>query len=306
VIGQRDRAHAKVNLCLFLGPTREDGRHELVTLFESAGPVDDVTMVESRGGSDEVVCEGVRGPNLATQALEALRESGWNAPPVRVTIEKRIPVAAGMGGGSADAAAVLRLAPRVAAVSPNAIREIAAALGSDVPGQLDPHTSIGTGAGDEVTAITELAEHSFVVVPQSFWLSTAQVYHEADRLGLSRSAEDLAGRRAELEATVAEPGGRPPAHLLTNDLQEASLSLRPRIRPALEAVAEAGAEPAIVCGSGPTVIGVLWGPDARTRAQEAVRRLHRRFPLAQATEPRRRGPAPGGEITPDSRKLRTS
>ncbi len=110
-------AYAKVNLCLFVGPTRSDGRHELVTLFESAGPEDELVITSLASGPDEVVCPGVAGENLVAAALAALRESGWDAPPVRVEITKRIPVAAGLGGGSADAAAVLRYAERIAPVA---------------------------------------------------------------------------------------------------------------------------------------------------------------------------------------------
>ena len=104
-----ERAPAKVNLCLFLGPTRADGRHELVTLFESVSLADELEI--GRRGAGRGGVPGVAGPNLVSDALWALREAGWDAPPVRVEITKRIPVAAGLGGGSADAAAVLRLAP---------------------------------------------------------------------------------------------------------------------------------------------------------------------------------------------------
>ena len=114
-----ERAPAKINLCLYLGPTRDDGRHELVTLFDAVSLYDDLAVTEAPG--DEVLCEDVSGPNLVAEALGALREAGWGAPPVRVSIAKRIPVAAGMGGGSADAAALLRLAPEE-------FRELAARL----------------------------------------------------------------------------------------------------------------------------------------------------------------------------------
>jgi 4-diphosphocytidyl-2-C-methyl-D-erythritol kinase len=101
-------APAKINLCLFLGPAREDGLHELCSLFEPLALADMIDVTEAE--RDQVLCPGVEGENLAARALAALRESGWEAPPLRVGIEKRIPVAAGLGGGSADAAAVLRLA----------------------------------------------------------------------------------------------------------------------------------------------------------------------------------------------------
>ena len=104
------RAPAKLNLCLYLGKTRDDGLHELRSLFCPLALSDRITVTTSDEDRDEVVCEGVEGPNLAEAALAALRERGWKSPPLRIEIDKRIPVAAGLGGGSADAAAVLGLA----------------------------------------------------------------------------------------------------------------------------------------------------------------------------------------------------
>jgi 4-diphosphocytidyl-2-C-methyl-D-erythritol kinase len=113
-------APAKLNLCLYLGRRRDDGLHELCSLFEPLALADLIEVSEAE--VDEVICHGVEGENLAAAALAALREAGWEQPPLRIEIEKRVPVAAGLGGGSADAAAVLRLAagevaelPRIAA-----------------------------------------------------------------------------------------------------------------------------------------------------------------------------------------------
>ena len=104
-----------------------------------------------------------------------------------------------MGGGSADAAALLRTAPALGPLTPDLIGEVAAGLGSDVPSQLDPGPSLGTGAGDVVRAVPELDTHALVVVPQPFELSTADVYREADRLGLGRGDAELAAWQLELE-----------------------------------------------------------------------------------------------------------
>ena len=282
-----ERAFAKVNLCLLMGGPRPDGRHELVTLFESVELADDLRLITSLGDADEVICQEVRGPNLVGAALQALRQRGWNGPPLRVEIDKRIPVAGGMGGGSSDAAATLRAAATLGpAITAEVLTEIAAGLGSDVPSQLNPGVSIGVGAGDRVTALPALTAHALVVVPQSFWLSTAHVYREADRLGLGRDQEELVQLRAELEAGLAADG-RP--GLVVNDLQAAALSLRPEIGDALEAVRGAGIEQALVCGSGPTVIGVVWGSDALVRARTAAERLVARFPGAVAVSPVDRG-----------------
>src|SRR6188472_2356967 len=147
-------APAKLNLCLYLGPRRDDGLHELCSLFEPLALADLITLPtlttpgggQSRKGVelDEVVCPEVEGENLAARALAALRERGWRRPPLRVEIEKRIPVAAGLGGGSADAAAILRLAAGEVA----GLDEIALGLGADVPSQLRPALVLVRGAGE--------------------------------------------------------------------------------------------------------------------------------------------------------------
>jgi 4-diphosphocytidyl-2-C-methyl-D-erythritol kinase len=291
VKGERTDAFGKVNLCLFLGGPRADGRHDLVTLFESVGLVDSLVITPRSSGSDEVICAGVSGPNLVTDALAGLRTAGWNAPPVRVEIEKRIPVAAGMGGGSADAAAMLRYAPGLSPVPRPTLEAIAARLGADVPSQLDPGPSLGTGAGEVVAPVDNLDDHSLLVLPQPFGLSTAEVYREADRLGLARSPGELASLRADLQRTLAdlqtvmasELAPAPlPDRLIVNDLQPAALSLAPEIGAGLELARESGAEQALVCGSGPTVIGVFWGLDGLHRAQLASEQLRPRFPAATA------------------------
>jgi 4-diphosphocytidyl-2-C-methyl-D-erythritol kinase len=280
-------AYAKVNLCLFLGPTRDDGRHELVTLFDSVRLTDELIVAPSSTGSDEVVCDGVAGPNLVGDALAGLREAGWDAPPVRVEIWKRIPVAAGMGGGSADAAAMLRCAPRLAAVEADSVARIAASLGADVPSQLAPGPSLGTGAGDVIEPTGRLDSYGVLVLPQPFALSTADVYREADRLGVGRPADDLTRLRARVREVV---GGRHrvlPPELAVNDLQAASLSLAPSLQAVLDAALEAGADRAMVCGSGPTVIGIFLGERAgqRARAAAADERLRARFPGVVGASP---------------------
>jgi 4-diphosphocytidyl-2-C-methyl-D-erythritol kinase len=276
----RERAPAKINLCLYLGPTRPDGRHELVTLFDAVSLYDDLEVTSAE--RDSVICEGVEGPNLVSDALAALRESGWDAPGARVTITKRIPVAAGMGGGSADAAALLRLAPRLGAAEGISLLRIAGRLGADVPSQLVPGPWVGVGAGHRLLPAPQLPPYGVVVIPQSFPLSTADVYRESDRLGLARSAVELDVVRHQLTLGFS-------AELIVNDLQDAAVSLAPAIAPALEAALGAGADQAMVCGSGPTVIGLFWGEDGGSRAHEAADRLRAAHPAAVAADPVRGG-----------------
>ena len=277
------RAPAKVNLCLFLGPVREDGRHELVTLFESVSLYDELAVsVDAR---DRVVCAGVRAPNLVTDALAGLRARGWDAPPVRVEITKRIPVAGGMGGGSADAAAVLRVAAELGAVADaGALSALGASLGADVPAQLTPGLVLGTGAGEVVHPREPLAAHGLVIVPLGERLSTASVYAEADRLGLPRGRDELEALLGEVERVV-QRGARLPASLMVNDLEPAAVSLCPPISSALDAVRGVDADQALVCGSGPTVAGLFWGKDGIARAEAAASALAPRFPAATAVSP---------------------
>jgi 4-diphosphocytidyl-2-C-methyl-D-erythritol kinase len=285
---------AKVNLCLFVGERREgDGRHELVTLFESVDLADELTVSTDGGPTDEVVCPGVDGPNLVEAALAALRAARWAAPPVRVEIRKRIPVAAGMGGGSADAAAVLRHAPSLAPVSSEALLEIAARLGADVPSQLDPGPAVGAGAGEEVRRVPDPGEHALLVLPQEFGLATAEVYRIADGQIRLRNRTELLAMNVALETTLLAPGWVLPPALTVNELQPAALRLAPVIARALTAAREAGAARSIVCGSGPTVIGTFWGSGALARAASAADALRDRFPGAVAVRPVSRDAGPG-------------
>jgi len=130
------RAPAKLNLCLYLGRRREDGYHELCSLFCALALSDRIEVRDAAGEADEVVCRGVPGPNLVGVALDGMRARGWRRAPVRIEIEKRIPVAAGLGGGSADAAAVLRALDSLAPIpmGAHALMEIAAsALPPPIP-----------------------------------------------------------------------------------------------------------------------------------------------------------------------------
>jgi 4-diphosphocytidyl-2-C-methyl-D-erythritol kinase len=270
-------APAKLNLCLYVGPRRVDGLHEIRSLFEPLELADELRMVEAE--EDVVVCEGIEGPDLTEAALSALREHGWESPPLRIEVTKRIPVAAGLGGGSADAAAVLRLAKGEV----EGLRSIAAGIGADVPSQLQPRPCLVAGAGEVIEPAPPPGDHGVVLIPQPEGLSTAEVYAEADRLGSARSENELEAIRRLLRDAVDE-GGSPLDHRehLVNDLQPAAISLRPEIEDALEALEEAGAAHAMVTGSGPTAFGLYPTVD---EAGEAAAKLRDRFPDTMATGP---------------------
>jgi 4-diphosphocytidyl-2-C-methyl-D-erythritol kinase len=260
----RLHAPAKLNLCLYLGPTREDGLHELCSLFEPLALADLMTVEPAE--RDEVLCPGVEGENLAARALAELRAAGWEREPLRLEIEKRVPVAAGLGGGSGDAAAVLRLAAGEVAELP----AIAARLGADVPSQLRPALALVRGAGERVEPLPQPAPHAAVLLPDGGGLSTAEVFREADRLGVGRAAEELdelAGRLRVAAGAGASPLAYP--ELLDNDLEAPARSLRPAIGDALDALRAAGAPVAILSGSGPTAVGLF--PDLGAAAKAAER-----------------------------------
>ncbi len=263
-------APAKLNLCLYLGERRADGLHELCSLFEPLALADLIAVSESE--RDEVLCPGVEGDpadNLAARALAALREHGWERSPLRIEISKRVPVAAGLGGGSGDAAAVLRLAAGEVGDLP----ALAAELGADVPSQLRPALALVSGAGEGVEPLPAPAPHVAVLLPGGGGLSTAAVFGEADRLGLGRPAAELADLAPRLRA-AAGAGASPLAfpELLVNDLEPAARSLRPDIGDALDALREAGAPLAILSGSGPTAVGLFADLDAARAAAERLGR----------------------------------
>jgi 4-diphosphocytidyl-2-C-methyl-D-erythritol kinase len=170
------------------------------------------------------------------------------------------------------------LASAVAAVAEDVVRDVAVALGADVPSQVEPGVSVGRGAGELVEPVAALPPHAFLVLPQPFGLSTAEVYREADRQGLPRADLDEPARAL---GDALRRGGA----LVANDLQPAALALRPEIEQALDEARYAGAEHAIVSGSGPTALGVFWGRDAEARARMGAVALAGRYPGATAAVP---------------------
>ncbi|MGI9081811.1 MAG: 4-(cytidine 5'-diphospho)-2-C-methyl-D-erythritol kinase [Thermoleophilaceae bacterium] len=273
-----EHAYAKVNLVLRVGSPRADGLHPLCSIFASLELADLVTVEEA--GEDGLVCPGVEGPNLASEAVSAFRSNVPDLVPLKVTIEKRIPVAAGMGGGSADAAAVLRAANELSGARLRAgdLRRLAAGLGSDVASQVEPRHALVSGIGEEVVPLG-LPRMALVLLPQEDGLSTARVFEELDRL----RAQSAIPRGAPL---APEPlrrlAGTPLAELargVENELGPAAISLRPELGPALESLRSAGALAAEVTGSGPTTFGLFHD---RAAADVAASRL----PGAIVTEAR--------------------
>jgi len=260
------RVPAKVNLQLAVGPARDDGYHPLVTVFHAVSLNDEVTvqpaakMTLTVTGEDAASVPTDRS-NLAWRAATALAKAaglrGADAA-VRIEIRKRIPVAAGLAGGSADAAATLVACNELweAGLSPRELAEIAAGLGSDVPFSLMGGTAVGRGRGEELTPALAAGAYHWALAFGRSGLSTAQVYATFDRLRSARGASGQPTAEPSLsnELMTALRSGDPArvGPLLTNDLQPAALSLKPDLRRTLAAGREHGALGAIVSGSGPT------------------------------------------------------
>ena len=280
-------APGKVNICLFIGRTRDDGYHPLVSLVQPVSLADELELAPTDGGADEVVCPGIEGENLAAHALARFRErTGWDGPPVRITIGKRVPVAAGMGGGSADAAAALRLAAAAAGHDRTdpVLHEIAVSLGADVPSQLVPERCLMTGIGEGVRRLGDPGLFGLLIVPSGHALSTPAVYGEFDRLGLGRDPDELDRLSGQVPG-AARDSSLLAERLLHNDLEAPARSLCPPIGDALADVRASGAVRAMVSGSGPTVFGLFPGAEGVGHAQAAAAALLERHPRAVAATP---------------------
>ncbi len=252
------RVPGKVNLFLAVGDRRADGYHELTSVFHAVSLADQVTVRTADLLSLQLVGEGagevpVDARNLAWQAAELMAEHVGRAPDVEIIIEKAIPVAGGMAGGSADAAAVL--------VGMNTLWELgvprrdlhamAAQLGSDVPFALHGGTALGTGRGEELATVLARNTFHWVLAFGAGGLSAAAVYAEIDKLREVGSPPRLEDPEPVLAAlSSGDPNALAP--LLGNDLQPAALTLMPNLRRTLRAGTEAGALAGIVSGSGPT------------------------------------------------------
>jgi 4-diphosphocytidyl-2-C-methyl-D-erythritol kinase len=280
----------KDQLGLFVGPTRADGRHELVSVMQSISLADELTLehAPAEAQRDEVLCSGVTGENLAARALELFREAtGWNEGWVRLTIDKRIPVAAGLGGGSADAAAALRLVSVASGLGDmDLLGVLAEKLGADVPAQVSPGRWLATGAGERLEMLPDpVVPFGVLVLAVPAELSSADVYAMADRLHLAHDAFDLEERRRALRGAFELGAALPNGGLLHNDLQTAAIALCPAIEPALEQAREVGAEVAFVSGSGPSVVGLFARANGLARAQRAAAGLAGREPAAVTAVP---------------------
>jgi 4-diphosphocytidyl-2-C-methyl-D-erythritol kinase len=267
----RAPAAAKINLALVVGPTRPDGKHEVLTVYQRLGLVDRIELEPA----PRLLVEGFSEDTLVRDALEALAQRAGVEPAWRVRIEKKIPVAAGLGGGSSDAATALRLANDLLdeSLPLDELRALAADLGADVPFFLHQGPQLGSGDGTELEPVD---------LPQDFWVvvllpdgaakpSTASVYAAFDERG---GADGWEARRQALLAALAEVRRpRDLARLPSNDLATSPLA---------EELCAAGAFRADVTGAGPALYGLFHHRAAAEAARQSLRRLGRTWVVAPA------------------------
>ncbi|HEX7354200.1 MAG TPA: 4-(cytidine 5'-diphospho)-2-C-methyl-D-erythritol kinase [Mycobacteriales bacterium] len=288
------RAHAKINLALQVQPKGPDGYHELHTVFQSVSLHDEVTASPAVGLGVHVRGDGAGSvpadrSNLAARAALLLAEHAGVRCDVRLEIVKGIPVAGGMAGGSADAAAALVACDALwgTGCDRHELAGLAAQVGSDVPFALHGGTSLGTGRGQVLSEVLARGTYHWVVAVAGTGLSTPAVYAAFDDLG-ARTGPPPDAVIAALRGGDAEALGK----ALSNDLEPAAVSLLPSLRRTLESGRELGALGAIVSGSGPTVVLLCRDRRHQTRLAAAVagEGVCRSVRTAH-------GPVPGARIT---------
>jgi 4-diphosphocytidyl-2-C-methyl-D-erythritol kinase len=256
------RVPAKINLHLSVGPLRPDGYHELTTVYHAIALYDEVSA--RRGDQLTLTMEGegtgtlpLDDSNLVLRAARALATHTGVPAHARLHLRKQIPVAGGLAGGSADAAAALVACDALwgTGLSRNELAELAATIGSDVPFLVLGGTALGTGRGEAVSPVLARATSwHWVIATAEEGLSTPSVYRELDRLRDAGRADNVVDSTDDLLGALRQ---RDPAVLgaaLGNDLQAAALSLRPELAMTLRAGQKAGALTGFVSGSGPTCV----------------------------------------------------
>lgn len=260
-------APAKVNFSLMVGPRSASGLHPVRSLIQTLDWCDRLTLVEAQ--EDRLEIEGADLPdgeeNLVWRAVAALeKEAGLRRPPLRITLQKRLPVGAGLGGGSADAAAVLTALGEMLGVAPVKLQNAAALIGSDVPAALSGGTVWAEGFGEEVARLPGLSGFAVAVVVPHFPLLTADVYRTWDDLSEPR------GR--EFPSRFLPPSLRRSAPI-RNDLTPAALRLRPELGDLMEAVAGEWERPVAMSGSGSSLFSFFVDVEEAAGAAQEVEGL---------------------------------
>jgi 4-diphosphocytidyl-2-C-methyl-D-erythritol kinase len=275
------RAAAKINLHLGVGPVRHDGFHPLVTVYQAIGLYDDVTASAAADWSIRTVTDEHVDPtavpdgpeNLAVRAGQALAAHHGIDRAAHLDVHKGIPVAGGLAGGSADAAAALVALDRLwdLETTDDDLLAIAATLGSDVPFALVGGTALGTGRGEVVAPVEDTTDLWWVVVPSPIGLATPGVYREFDVLA-SRGELTAIDPETPVALLDALAAGRAVdvAQLLSNDLEAPAYALRPDLRERRGLLERIGADAVLLSGSGPTQLMLY---DAVQAARDAAAAL---------------------------------
>ncbi|MCY1696300.1 4-(cytidine 5'-diphospho)-2-C-methyl-D-erythritol kinase [Curtobacterium sp. SL109] len=279
----RTRAPGKINVFLSVGALQDDGYHDVATAYQAvslfedvvAEPADDFTVTFT--GSVDTSGVPVDDTNLAIRAARLVAETAGYAGGVRLTIDKRVPVAGGMGGGSADAAATLLAVDTLwgTALGRDELLRLAAELGADVPFAFAGGTAVGTGRGDELSPALAKGEFQWVLALSDDGLSTPAVYHALDE-HRERYRADIAPAPSTpvVESNVLQAlrAGDPDllADCLHNDLQAPAMHLQPGLAATLEVGERSGALAGLVSGSGPTVAFLVADIDAALEVQVAL------------------------------------
>jgi 4-diphosphocytidyl-2-C-methyl-D-erythritol kinase len=286
-------APAKINLILRVGTPDDSGYHPLVTVFQAVDMWDEVTITPadtdqlSVRGSKDVTGVPTDQTNIVWKAVDAVSQLREHREPLAITIAKSIPVAGGMAGGSADAAATLVALNELwqMGLAADKLSDIATTLGADVPFSLQGGLALGHGRGDVLTPLTRGQPLHLVVVTSALSLSTPLVYKKVDELR-SEGEVRLAALTDQELARVTGEDVESLAGVVSNDLQSAAFALAPQIHKAVDALNEAGALASLVSGSGPTVFGVC--VDA-AQAKSVASELQGRGFMAQDTVSTTRG-----------------
>ena len=253
------RAPGKINLQLSVGPLKSNGYHDVATIFQAVSLFDDVTVSENSGNEIALSAESkfpipLGEENLAYQAAALMIKEFEIPKGISISIKKEIPVAGGMAGGSADAAATIVGIDALfkLGLKRTEMEALGAKLGADVPFSIAGGTAIGTGHGDQITSVLSRGNYNWVLALSSSGLSTPAVYKECDRL---REGMELAQPHVK-ETLLSALGSGNAEELgkeLSNDLQAAACSLKPALRLIIDVGLDYGALGGIVSGSGPTV-----------------------------------------------------
>jgi 4-diphosphocytidyl-2-C-methyl-D-erythritol kinase len=261
------RVPAKINLCLGVGGVRDDGYHPLATVYQAVDLHDEVratlrdddavtvSVHTDLDAASEIAVVPEDDDNLAVRAARLLREHTGSTAGVDLAIRKVIPVAGGMAGGSADAAAALVACNDLwgTGLSRADLEALGAALGSDVPFLLHGGNAVGGGRGETISPVLARGSYHWVFAVAGYGLSTAAVYGEFDRLAADREVPPPSVPD-ELLAALRAGDAHALGAALSNDLTEAALSLRPELQDTLDIGCEAGALGSLLSGSGPTAI----------------------------------------------------